>query len=139
MEIDNRYWAGLFDGEGSIYIAKDLIHWRVTLTQKELPILYLFKNRFGGGITKYGKQTCHRLCLNSIAEMTAFLEAIVPYAIIKAIEIRVMLEFLNGCKKGDYNRGYNGGKSLKKEEVERRLSLREQMMTDRRDTKQRMS
>lgn len=136
MEIDNRYWAGLFDGEGNCYIDKDLIHYRVSLTQKELPILYLLKNRFGGTICQYKSQTCAKWCTNSVAEMKMFLEAIVPYVIIKAIEVRLLLEFIQGCKKGDYNRGYNGGKSLPPEEVERRLSLHNAMAIDRADIKQ---
>lgn len=134
MEIDNRYWAGLFDGEGHIYFAKDLVHIKVSLTQKETAVLFLLKNRFGGYIHKYGKQTCHKWEVGGRKDMVAFLEAVKPYVIIKAVEVGAALEALSGFRQSRfYNSGLNA--ALPVEEMDRRRVLREKLMSDRADPK----
>ena len=131
MTIDNRYWAGLFDGEGSIHVAKDLRHMYVTLTQKELPILFMLKNQFGGTVKKYGKQTCHKWQIVAADSVELFLKSVAPHSIIKAVEIQVTLELLKGWGRG---RGYQP--KMKVEEEARRQSLRDRLMADRADDKQ---
>lgn len=131
MTIDNRYWAGLFDGEGSIYISKNVRHIQVVVTQKELPILHMLQKHFGGGITKYGKQTCHKWRVASVVGAEAFLKAVAPHAIIKAVEIQVALELLGGCGRG---KGYQP--RMTEAEESRRKGLREALMADRADDKQ---
>ncbi len=126
MDIDNRYWAGLFDGEGSIYIAKDLIHAQISVTQKEEKVLYLLQAVFGGKVSKYGKQTCHKWRASSIQDMTIFLEAIVHYSIIKKTEIEIALKFLYGMRKNNL-----GCHPLTPQEKEKRVILRERLMRDR--------
>lgn len=94
--MNKAYCAGLFDGEGHIYLAKDLLHLQITVTQKEIPVLLLLKQEFGGTVSKYGKQNCHKWRIHSIRDMVKFLQTIRPYAFIKAGEIKIALEFLNG-------------------------------------------
>ena len=113
-----EYWAGLFDGEGNIYIAKDLVHLCVSITQKENAILYVAKQKFGGTVVKYGKQTCYKWRVFSIREMISFLEAIEPYVFIKSGEVKIALEFLRGMRME--NKGCN---PLTSEELVRRKEL----------------
>lgn len=132
MTIDNRYWAGLFDGEGSIYIAKNLRTAQVVVTQKELPILFMLQKQFGGKIIKYGKQTCHKWRVASAGDIEKFLEAIAPHAIIKAVEIQVALELI----KGGWGRGRGYQPPMSSAEEARRQGLRDRLMADRKDEKQ---
>jgi len=131
MDITPEYWAGLFDGEGRIVVAKDFTHIFVSVTQKELPILYLLKARYGGTITNYKNQTCGKWLIHGCEKTVRFLSDIEPYAIIKRKEIIIALELFKGWMQGDYNKGYNGGKKLKPEELERRTRLRNQLQEER--------
>lgn len=131
MTIDNRYWAGFFDGEGNIHVAPDVRHMAVSITQKEPAILFLLQKQFGGKIKKYGKQTCHKWRVHSAGEAEAFLKAIAPFLVIKAVEVQVCLEMLKGWGRG---RGYQP--PMTREEEARRKSLREKLMADRTDEKQ---
>lgn len=131
MEIDNRYWAGFFDGEGHISIAKDLVHMQVGVTQKEPQALYLMRNRFGGKVEKYAYQTCFKWRLTKAEEMERFLVALAPYLIVKAVEAQIALEMLKG-----WRRENKGCHPLEKEELERRRGLYGKFQEDRRDLKQ---
>ena len=124
--IRNDYWAGLFDGEGSIYIAKDLIHMQVSITQKETDILYLLKKEFGGGVTKYGKQTCHKWRVTSVDTMKKFLLSIEPYSIIKRGEIIIALEFLNGMRANNRQQS-----KMDEQEREERQTLFDKLVIER--------
>lgn len=130
MYIDNRYWAGIFDGEGNIYFAKDLIHMKVAVAQKEVAILYFLRTRFGGRVYKYGVQsTAHWECFNK-KDMINFLSAIKPYLIIKRVECEIALEALSGWRPSNhYNKGMN--EALPKEEMDRRRLLKEKFDADR--------
>ncbi len=130
MEISNQYWAGLFDGEGNIYFAKDLIHMKVAVAQKEVTILYLLRIRFGGRVSQYGiTPTAHWECFNK-KDMLKFLEAVKPYLIIKRVEAEVALEALSGWKPSNYyNKGLNS--KLPQEEMDRRKSLKEKFDAER--------
>jgi len=130
MNIDSRYWAGLFDGEGSIYFDKRCSSIQITVTQKDTPILHLLKNRFGGAVTKYGKQNCHKWRIVGVGKTLAFLKEIGPFCIIKAVEVQCALEMLSGWK--FESKGYH---PLSDKERERRVSLRHQLMTDRKTVK----
>lgn len=132
MEIDNRYWAGLFDGEGNIYFAKDLVHLKVAIAQKEIAILFLLRNRFGGRVSQYGIQnTAHWECFNKW-DMTKFLQAVQPYAIIKAIEVRIALEILDRWNTRHSRNGNGGrGRTMSIEELNRRKVLKEKFDCER--------
>lgn len=124
MEI--AYVAGLFDGEGSIYLAPKGKSVQISLTQKETPILYLLKSQFGGSICKYGKQVCHKWRLHTIPEMIVFLELITPFLFIKVVEARIALELLKGMRVNNL-----GCHPLSDEEKLRRQGLYEQFRQDR--------
>ena len=79
--MTNEYVAGLFDGEGCIYIAKNLGAVQVSITQQSTGILRLLKQRFGGTVSKYGKQHCHKWRITNKVEMVNFLKAIEPFDI----------------------------------------------------------
>lgn len=128
MNIDPRYWAGLFDGEGNIYFAKDLIHIKVGVTQKEIPILIALHSRFGGSIHRYGYQNCHKWEVFNRRDCEKFLKTVSPYCIIKAVEIQIALEALSG-----WSKRHNAGKALPETEMERRKILWEKFMSDRND------
>ena len=86
------YFAGLFDGEGSITIRKPngknpRAHYlRVTIANSNPKPLKLIKKFFGGSLNKYipknGKQPSYILTL-SCKKAHNFLEDIYPYLIIK--------------------------------------------------------
>lgn len=134
MEIPNSYWAGIFDGEGNIYFAKDLVHIKVGVAQKEPGILYLLKTRFGGNVYQYGEQpTPHWECFNK-QQTTSFLKAIVPYLIIKKVEAEIALEALSGwLPSRNYPNGMNP--AMRPEERARRQGLKDRFDADRADPK----
>lgn len=134
MKVSNQYWAGLFDGEGHIYFAKDLRHMTVGVTQKETAILFLLKGVFGGRVYKSHANTCHRWEAISKAQTLPFLEVIAPYVIIKAVEVQVAIEALSGFRNSKYNSG-GMNPPLDAKELKRRKLLRDKMMTDRADPK----
>ena len=51
--MTNEYVAGLFDGEGCVYIAKRLTSMQINITQNTTGILQLLQNKFGGKITQH--------------------------------------------------------------------------------------
>lgn len=130
MIVDNRYWAGLFDGEGSIYIARDLTRMTVSLTQKETAVLYLLKARFGGALGLMKKQNCYRWVLCGSDQISEFLKAIAPFSIIKAVEIQVAIEL---CERFKFRQK---GRPLADDERNVRYALREKLMADRKEAKQ---
>lgn len=133
MDIHAQYWAGLFDGEGNIYIAKKGRHIKVSVTQKELPILYLLQSIYGGTITRYGVQVCHRWTINGVALVRKFLRDIAPYSIIKGREVMLALKYVQGWKDGfRYHTGGRGGKfSLDPVEIVRCTVIREAIEAER--------
>lgn len=132
MEIDNRYWAGLFDGEGNIYFAKDLFHIKVSVTQKETAVLYLLRNRFGGQVYSYKKQLVGKWEVFNKADSIRFLEAMLPHLIIKAIEARLALEALKGWNlRGTKNGDGGRGRPMLASELDRRKSINEAFYVDR--------
>ena len=97
--LDVAYIAGLFDGEGTVYINKNAnsytVFASVAMTEPEAP--EKCKAVFGGKIyikkqrdNRYKKVT-HWL-LSGVAAVS-FLKAIQPYSITKAGSIRIVLEF----------------------------------------------
>lgn len=152
MQVSNQYWAGLFDGEGCVipekYFSKThsekfIVGVKVALVQKERMVLYLLQKKFGGfihirknGIGQWG-------CGKAI-EVIAFLEAIKPYAIIKAVEIVIALELLDAIvkprttsfQKDRQGRKWIRGKPpISLEEIKRRQLLESKFVADRADSK----
>ena len=127
MEISHQYWAGLFDGEGTIYFAKDLIHMKVGVAQKEVLVLHLLRNRFGGYIRRPVPSTSCRIWeVGGKKEMVAFLEAVRPYLLIKRLETEIALEALKGWNlRNSKNGGGGRGRSMPQVELDRRRVLKD--------------
>lgn len=118
----NEYWAGFFDGEGSVSISRDF-HLHIRIGQKLSDVLFLAKEIFGGNI--YTRE--HKIpywCLFKASEVQNFLNAIYPFSIIKKRAIEIGLEFVSIVRKE--NKGYC---ELSIENRQKRLELREELMS----------
>lgn len=103
----NEYWAGFFDGEGSVSITNGL-RVSVALAQKNSFILELAKKQFGGEVYRKDKKitnVCHQWRINKKSHVVNFLEAIYPYSIVKKIDIEIGLKAVQLTR--DSNRGCN--------------------------------
>lgn len=106
MSVSPEYWAGLFDGEGCVYIAKGKrtatrrgqyqLCVEVRMTSDE-PI-YLLKEEFGGTVTlqpakpNLNKRGTFSWKARSLVGRQ-FLETIRPYTMIKSSQIDAALDF----------------------------------------------
>lgn len=104
------YYAGLFDGEGTVGIYKfnkgDKFYYKleVQLSNTYLPILYQLKELFGGSVyvdKKNWKNT--RLIVGkwtvSASQAVPFIKDIVPYSLIKKEQLLLALEFQKNTRK----------------------------------------
>lgn len=131
MLIDNRYWAGFFDGEGHISVRKTLTQVQIQVTQKEPSVLYLLASRFGGVVEPAGvKKNAHRWRLSSSKASGEFLKEISPYLIIKAVEAKAAIEIINRMT------GKRMSAAAREKEMAERQRLRDFLMADRADEKQ---
>jgi hypothetical protein len=122
-QISNEYWAGFFDGEGCVCISNLKRYKHVSLfvaiTQKNPNVLYLLKSVFGGNVySRKGRVVCHSWAATNVVVAKKFLEAIQPYCIAKAHDVKIGLQFLENVTPG--NKGY---KKLTDEERARRVAL----------------
>jgi len=104
-QIELAYFAGFFDGEGSVSITKagSKNHYRLQcgITQTNHRLLILFKDNFGGGITemsthyeaRWGRKQCWRWWITD-TKAGEFLSIILPYLKLKKGEAQVAIEFL---------------------------------------------
>ena len=83
--LDERYVAGLFDGEGCIHVQKNC-QMKVYLTQKDPMILYLLQEQYGGCVYGMYWQLAKK------ADMETFLRAIQPHSLIKRSQIEMALK-----------------------------------------------
>jgi hypothetical protein len=100
--------AGFFDGEGCVFVSErknqTLYQLFTTVTQQDPAALHLLKQRFGGNVTpdktassdsynrKKGATLVWRWKATSV-EAKEFLQAISPYVVVKAEQVRAALEF----------------------------------------------
>lgn len=116
------YWAGIFDGEGSviIYLGKDMRprrygpcdrEWyrlRATVTNTCLRLLEAMKKSWGGHILKKPlRSSRHRQTWVWIAvtqQAAAFLSAVLPYLIVKASEARIGLALNEAIQREGFHR-----------------------------------
>jgi len=102
-ELDKAWFAGFFDGEGSIYtkvVGKSkYLYLRIEITLSDLDILERYKYFFGGTIyerKKYtNKKKCYSYIIGDNEYMKLFLENILNYSILKKQQIVVGIELLN--------------------------------------------
>lgn len=100
--LTDAYAAGLFDGEGCVYIAaKGKWHYPRTdigMTMKGKPLLEMMAKKYGGKLRRYRKATDKWeeawtwTLLNRDTER--FLRAIQPHLVIKHEQVRLTLKFL---------------------------------------------
>ena len=96
-EVEKAYFAGIFDGEGTIGICHSNKHRKsrqlqiaVGQTIKGYPVLRRLEEKFGGGI--YPGIRCKRWCING-KKAGDFLALVLPYMLIKRDEAELALEF----------------------------------------------
>jgi hypothetical protein len=105
MDISAEYMAGLFDGEGCLYVHEvhtkrkhGTIHHmmaRAVISSTYLPLLIAVREKWGGSVhpdtQASGKRQSWRLDFNSHEELLGLLRAIQPYVIIKKDQIDFFL------------------------------------------------
>lgn len=109
--LSNEYIAGLFDGEGCVWISKSTrkthkcydYTLRACIANQNTQVLELVKERFGGYINKSNKWCSQLVFAGNIAK--PFLEAVLPFAVIKKEQVIVGLDFLNGKLRNFYQKG----------------------------------
>lgn len=120
--LSNQYIAGFFDGEGCVYIGLHHkgrgYHFCVSISQKKPEILYLIKNIFGGKVDEKGsgrRGICYQWRATKRELIKKFFDAVEPFCIVKANDIKIGREFLKTYKPCD-----SGYKPLSNEERSRR-------------------
>ncbi len=118
-----EYWAGFFDGEGSVYI-NPIGGVQISVAQKNPEVLYLLKKDFDfGHIRDKGKRVSSgfnwTVGLKKDAEI--FLNAIYPFSIVKKKEIEIGLKALSLIRKENI---FDGCHPLSEKEMEERMYLR---------------
>jgi DNA-directed RNA polymerase subunit RPC12/RpoP len=88
-----EYWAGFFDGEGSIHINK-IGGVQVAVTQKKVEVLKELVSQYGGQIySKHRKYSdISNWKVNNRSQIINFLTDIAPYSIVKKEEIALGLK-----------------------------------------------
>lgn len=123
MSLDVAWVAGFFDGEGNIWIGKGLLQIQIAITQKEIGILRLIQQQYGGSVCKYGIQSCHKWRVCNTADGKRFLWAIKDHVICKKTEVELALRFLE--TKRENNKGCH---PLSAEQIELRSAIRDKMV-----------
>lgn len=156
MSVSNEYWAGFFDGEGSvqperyrskIHNEKFIVGIKVIVTQKEPMVLCLMEKQFGGRVfvrsvktpngvrTSIGRWQCGKA-----PEVLNFLKAIQPFVLIKSIEIGIAIELIEAIMKPrdtEFSTDTQGRKWIQRKspidlvEIKRRQMLEQKFYSDR--------
>lgn len=119
----HEYWAGFFDGEGSVSITNGG-RVQVVASQKYPEVLNLMKLDFGGHVYHQGQKYSFgynwKVCDKK--RITNFLNAVLPYSIVKKKEIEL------GLRAVDLIRSNNlGCNPLHSDDWIKRLGIREEM------------
>lgn len=103
-ELDKAWAAGLFDGEGTVFISKRvardaLVGYRYQLCTRvgitHAPTVKRFADLFGGAATvedRRTRRTCFWWGITGIPSCSQFLRQILPYAVTKRDQILLALE-----------------------------------------------
>jgi len=106
---DLAYYAGFFDGEGSIMIThrtkKHYHTLEIRITNTNYQVLKQFEDCFGGGVYKgsvinWRYKPRWQWCI-SASKALAFLKLIYPYLRLKKKEAETAIEFQEGRKQGE--------------------------------------
>lgn len=131
--ISLEYIAGIVDGEGSIYIARekpDKTHRnfsfspRFVITNSYLPLLELINKYYNLGKIRFAKQGKNKVVYDiriaSPIGIESFLTKILPFLIIKKPQAILMLDFIKNRKKTKNIKGKIGTQMTPIEEIEKR-------------------
>lgn len=125
-KISNEYWAGLFDGEGSVSIS-NILRPSAHVSQKRTEVLFLLKSVFGGEVYSKGKGLrCSNWGVCKCEDVERFLNSIYPYLIIKEKEVKIILNLLPLIKREN-----KGCHPLTQEEKSVRLEARRTLQRER--------
>lgn len=114
------YLAGFFDGEGSINLYRnqnDAWGLQVQISQVCKAPLIILQGSYGGSLTKvdrrheYPHRRIQWLWGVTASRAVRFLEAVLPYLVVKEAEARLALEFYerySATRKGDGRKGLLG-------------------------------
>jgi LAGLIDADG DNA endonuclease family protein len=91
--MTSEYIAGLFDGEGCIYVSIQPhgIHYKVSIAQKNRRLLELVKESLGFGKIRPVNRV-QELCFESKETITRFLVPIIPHLVLRKREAEIMLQ-----------------------------------------------
>lgn len=117
--LDDRYVAGLFDGEGCVHIQPNC-QVKVYITQKDPMILYLLEKQYGGHVYKNGDH--YHLQFGKRVYTEPFLKAIQPHSIIKRGKIELALQMFPLFRQGREN-----GFPVPPEKWKQRLAIRDRI------------
>ena len=118
-----EYWAGFFDGEGSVVITRTG-HVRLMIAQKKHEILKFLIPEFGGNIT-YNKLTeVHQWGICNPEAIRKFVNHIRPYLSVKAEDVDIAVECCGLIR--TKNLGCN---RMPREQFEKRLELRNKLLS----------
>ncbi len=110
--LDIAWAAGLFDGEGCVYVARSKHdgmryghHYRISccISLTHLQTLERFRDLFGGGVHENVNHPGRQLwqwVLSGQEPVRAFLNAILPFAMVKREEIELMLDACDNWESG---------------------------------------
>lgn len=100
MELDAKYLAGFFDGEGSVSGTIDGNGYRklqVTLANNYKPILEHVQAHFNGSLN-ISTHKCWQWCTGAADDMFTFLTYVQPHVIIKVREVAIALAITSVTK-----------------------------------------
>ena len=103
MTPSSEYFAGFFDGDGSMgiyYGGKGAVRMCIA-TNTYLPVLELYMDKYGGRINdklpiRGQRKKCYQWTIGAKAAIRTFLEDIEPHLVEKKIQAQVMLGEVNG-------------------------------------------
>lgn len=123
----NEYWAGFFDGEGSVSISHRG-NVQIKIAQKYPEILMLAKEQFGGNVGKKDRKYMagYHWTLCGKEKMSVFLKSIHPHTIVKREDISLGLEVISMLRQD--NKGCN---PLPEKEFAQRMELRNKLLSKR--------
>jgi hypothetical protein len=93
-ELENAYLAGLFDGEGCIYLTNvgyEVRYPGISIAQTDSDFLHVLKEKYGGQVNKSGTT----LYFTGASKIAEFLTRILPYLILRHKEAFILIEI---CK-----------------------------------------
>ena len=110
--MPDRYWAGFFDADGCVRIARTKSGHPVVVALVAncyLPVMHRFRERFGGSLHRMGRSSerhrrLYQIVLGSAAA-AKFLRAVGPYCIVKAEQISLALELQSSIEAWKFRLG----------------------------------